>query len=217
MRVILVRHGQTDWNESGVFRGRIDVKLNQRGVEQAEAVGRALADVSLDAIYSSPLTRALDTAAAVSHHSGVRVHTNNAFNDMHFGDWQGLTRPEVEKRYPSLFRLWLTAPQRVRIPNGETLARVRRRLLSGIEYLFGMHGDGTVLIVSHGLTNKVLLCAMLGLYNSHFWKVKQDNAAVNVFKYTGEGSKVFLMNDTTHLRKLEDIVEDMKKVENPIG
>jgi broad specificity phosphatase PhoE len=217
MRVILVRHGQTDWNESGVFRGRIDVKLNQRGMEQAECVGEALKNVALDAIYSSPLTRALDTAAAVSHRSGLNVRTCEAFNDMHFGDWQGLTRPEVEKRYPSLFKIWLTAPQRVEIPNGETLTRVRRRLLAGLAYLFGMHGDSTVLIVSHGLTNKVLLCAILGLYNSHFWKVKQDNAAVNVFKYTDEGSKVFLMNDTTHLRKLEDIIEDMKIIENPIG
>ena len=136
---------------------------------------------------------------------------------MNFGEWQGLKRPEVESRYPDLFRVWLSAPQKVEIPNGETLSQVRKRLVSGLEMLRSLHQEGTVVIVSHGLTNKVLLCAMLGLHNSHFWKVKQDNAAINIFKFTGQGSKVFLLNDTTHLRSIGEIVEEMKKIENPIG
>ena len=91
------------------------------------------------------------------------------------------------------------------------------RLLAGLESLRFLYPEDTVVIVLHGLTNKVLLCAMLGLYNSHFWKIKQDNAAINIFKYTGQGSKVFLLNDTTHLRTIGEIVEEMKKIENPIG
>jgi broad specificity phosphatase PhoE len=217
MRVILVRHGQTDWNESGVFRGRLDVKLNQNGFRQAEIVGEALKDADVDAVYSSPLSRALDTATAIARHHGNAFETYEPVNDMNFGEWQGLKRLEVEARYPDLFQIWLTAPHRVEIPNGETLSQVRRRLLTGLESLHSLYPEGTVVIVSHGLTNKVLLCAMLGLYNSHFWNVKQDNAAINIFKYTGQGSKVFLMNDTTHLRSIGEIVEEMKKIENPIG
>jgi alpha-ribazole phosphatase len=217
MRVLLVRHGQTDWNENGVFRGRIDVKLNDLGYRQAEQVANVLKNVRIDALYSSPLSRALDTAEAVSRQQDLQVHVHEAFNDMNFGEWQGLTRPEVEKRYTESFRVWLTAPQRAVIPNGETLAQVRRRLLRGLAELHAVHAEETVLLVSHGLTNKVLLCAMLGLYNAHFWKVKQDNAAINVFKYTGLGSKVFLMNHTTHLKSMGDIVEEMKRIENPIG
>jgi alpha-ribazole phosphatase len=217
MRVILVRHGQTDWNENGVFRGRIDVGLNKNGIKQAELVGEALRQVALDAIYSSPLSRAMDTAAAIAMQHGLEVNIHKAFNDMNFGDWQGLTRPDVEKQYPDQFQIWLTAPQKARIPKGETLTQVRRRLLSGLASLHKLYSEDTVVIVSHGLTNKVLLCAMLGLYNEHFWKVKQDNAAINVFKYTGQGSKVFLMNDTTHLRSIGEIVEEMKEIENPIG
>ena len=89
--------------------------------------------------------------------------------------------------------------------------------MSGLEKLHSLHPEGTVVIVSHGLTNKVLLCAMLGLYNSHFWKVKQDNAAINIFKYSENGSKVFLLNATTHLKPIGEIVEGMKNIENPIG
>jgi len=217
MRVILVRHGQTDWNENGVFRGRIDVKLNRNGFRQAEIVGEALKVAAIDAVYCSPLSRALDTAAAIARHHGLAVETYEPVNDMNFGEWQGLKRPEVEARYPKLFQIWLTAPQRVEIPNGETLSQVRRRLLAGLESLRSLYPEGTLVIVSHGLTNKVLLCAMLGLYNSHFWKIKQDNAAINIFKYTGQGSKVFLLNDTTHLRTIGETVEEMKKIENPIG
>ena len=217
MRVILVRHGQTDWNESGVFRGRIDVGLNQNGFKQAELVGEALNQVAVDAIFSSPLSRASDTAAAIAMQHDLEVRINKDFNDMNFGDWQELTRPDVENQYPDQFQIWLTAPQKTRIPRGETLAQVRRRLLSGLASLHNLYAESTVVIVSHGLTNKVLLCAMLGLYNEHFWKVKQDNAAINVFKYTGQSSKVFLMNDTTHLRSIGDMVEEMKEIENPIG
>jgi len=79
------------------------------------------------------------------------------------------------------------------------------------------YSEGTVVLVSHGLTNKVLLCAVLGLDNSHFWKVKQDNGAINIFKYTKQGSKMFLMNETTHLRSISEIVEGMKTIENPLG
>jgi broad specificity phosphatase PhoE len=217
MRVILVRHGQTDWNENGVFRGRIDVKLNSNGYRQAERVADVLQKVRIDAIYSSPLSRAMDTAEAVSRNHALDVRIEQAFNDMNFGEWQGLTRREVEERYPEPFQIWLNAPQRAVIPNGETLAQVRRRLLRGLDELHGLHAEETVLVVSHGLTNKVLLCAMLGLYNAHFWKVKQDNAAINIFKYTGQGSKVFLMNHTTHLKSIGEIVEEMKRIENPIG
>jgi probable phosphoglycerate mutase len=218
MQVILVRHGQTDWNREGVFRGRMDVKLNAAGVREAEIIGEKLRDTDPDAVLSSPLSRAMDTALRIaSRLSNRQVEKAEEFIDMDFGAWQGLSRAAVRERFPKLFERWVTAPDRVRIPGAETLGGVRRRVLRGLDSLLRTHGGGTVLIVSHGLVNKVLLCAVLGLNDSHFWKIKQDNGAINLFTWGREGTKLVVMNDTTHLRPVGRVVEGMKSPENPLG
>ncbi len=217
MRVLLVRHGHTDWNEEGVFRGRIDIELNPKGRKQADIIGRRLQKVRLDAVYSSPLSRAVETAVRIASFHSKEVQLCGELIDIDFGRWQGLKLADVRTGYPEVYRVWETAPQKVRIPEAETLKEVRVRLLAGLKKIFHIHPDGTVVLVSHGLTNKVLICAILGLDNSHFWKVKQDNGAINIFKYTEHGSKLFLMNDISHLRTIDEVVESMEYLENPLG
>jgi broad specificity phosphatase PhoE len=217
MQVILVRHGQTDWNKEGIFRGRIDVKLNEAGIREAEVIGEKLRGTNPDAVCSSPLSRAMDTARCIASFRNKPVNPLVEFVDMEFGSWQGLSREEVRERYPKLFEKWKRLPDRVRIPGAETLGGVRKRVLRGLDTLLEMNPDGTVVIVSHGLINKVLLCAVLGLGDSHFWKIKQDNGAINLFTYSRQGTKLVMMNDTTHLRSVDRIVESMKSPENPLG
>jgi broad specificity phosphatase PhoE len=218
MIALLVRHGQTDWNEEGVFRGRIDVELNARGREQAEIIGDALRTVPLAAVYSSPLSRALETAECIAKRQrGRAVQTRKGLTDIDFGEWQGMRMSDVKSRYPDIYELWESHPERVGIPGAETLQDVRERMTAGLDAILARNRERTVALVSHGLTNKVLLCALLGLGNSHFWKIKQDNGAINIFKYTGEGSKLILMNETSHLRPISEIVEDVKNLENPLG
>jgi broad specificity phosphatase PhoE len=217
MQVILVRHGQTDWNKEGIFRGRIDAKLNADGIREAQVIGEKLRGTDPDAVCSSPLSRAMDTARCIASYRGKTVKTLEEFVDMDFGLWQGLSRAQVKERYPKLFEKWVNAPERVRIPGAETLEGVRKRVLKGLDALLEEYDGGTVVIVSHGLVNKVLLCAVLGLGESHFWKIKQDNGAINLFTYSRGGTKLVLMNDTTHLKSVEGIVEGMKSPENPLG
>jgi broad specificity phosphatase PhoE len=219
MIVLLVRHGQTDWNEEGVFRGRIDVKLNALGRRQAEIIGRVLSEIPLAAVYSSPLSRAMETAECIAaqKHAGVTVQPCSELIDIDFGEWEGMRVTEVKSAYPDVFELWEGHPEKVRIPGAETLQDVRTRMVSGLHAVVSENAGRTMALVSHGLTNKVLLCALLGLDNSHFWKIKQDNGAINIFKYTAEGTKLILMNETTHLRPITEIVEDVKNLENPLG
>jgi len=217
MRVLLVRHGHTDWNEEGVFRGRIDIKLNPEGRKQADIIGKRLQKVHLDAVYSSPLSRAVETAERIASLHSIEVQLCDELIDIDFGRWQGMKLADVRTQYPEVYRVWETAPQKVIIPEAETLEDVRARLLAGLKKIFYIHPESTVILVSHGLTNKVLICAILGLDNSHFWKVKQDNGAINIFKYTEKGTKLFLMNDTSHLSKIDEVIESMKYLENPLG
>ena len=98
--IILARHGETEWNVEEVYRGRIDVNLDEVGVKQAELLGEYLSSLELDAIYSSPLRRALDTANLIAQYQKTGVQVSNGLVDLNYGEWQGLPEREVKKLYP---------------------------------------------------------------------------------------------------------------------
>jgi broad specificity phosphatase PhoE len=201
-RVYLVRHGTTEWNKEEIFRGRVDCKLNETGLAEARAMEEFLRHVRIDSVYSSPLSRALDTARAVAVPRGLTVIPDPAFIDMDYGQWQGLPLKEVEEKYPDLYRLWRERPQEVNFPGGENLARVRARSWDGLGRVVKQNPGQIIMIVSHRVVTKVLICACLGLEDSHFWQIKQDPAAVNFLEYTGKIFVISLINDTCHLKPI---------------
>jgi len=208
-QVYLVRHGQTAWNAELIFRGRRDIKLNERGHREASAIAGALRDKNLDAIYASPLTRAVETArpiAALLHREIEPVH---CLTDINYGDWEGVPYHEIKTRYPDLLATWEQEPDLVRFPHGETLDEVRERSYGVLRDLAEKHTDESILIVSHRVVNKVLLCAVLGLSNAHFWNIKQDTGCINVIEYTSQGFVLSVLNDTCHLRGIADGVEQL--------
>jgi phosphoserine phosphatase len=201
-RIYLVRHGTTEWNQKEVFRGRIDCKLNETGVAEARALAEYFREIPIDSIYSSPLSRALETAKAVAVPKGLKVILEAAFNDIDFGDWQGLPLKEVKEKYPDLYHLWQERPEDITFPGGENLTWVRARAQEGLGRVVQVNPGKTALIVSHRVVTKVLICALLGLDNSYFWSIKQDTAAVNSFEYMGKTFITSLINDTCHLRSI---------------
>jgi broad specificity phosphatase PhoE len=204
-RIILVRHGQTAWNiGSGAgehFRGRVDLPLDDAGLAQAQAVAERLANCPIVAVYSSPLKRAIETARPTAQQLGLPVQPLPGIVDINYGDWQGLSPAEVAKTHPDLYRLWLEKPHRVKFPNGESLRQVRLRGMAALEETIVRHEGEVVLLVAHQVMNKVLVCAMLGLGNSHFWRIRQDNACINVFEHRDGVFTAVLINDTCHLRQ----------------
>jgi len=201
-RLILARHGETEWNVSEVFRGRRDVALNEIGIRQAELLGDYLADLAIEAVYSSPLERALDTAKCVARHHGLDVTIADGLVDFDYGAWEGLTHLEVKERYRGLYDRWLKEPHLVRMPDGESLGEVRERARCIMEGAVSAH-SGTVVLVSHRVVNKVLVCAMLGLDNSRFWDIKQDLGGITVFDHEGDHFTLIKHNDTFHLRQIQ--------------
>jgi probable phosphoglycerate mutase len=201
-RIYLVRHGTTEWNKEEIFRGRFDCELNDTGLGEARALDGYFRDVLIDSIYSSPLSRATETAEAIATPKGLTVIPDQAFIDLDYGEWQGLALKEVEEKYPDLYRLWRERPQEVAFPGGESLARVRARAWEGLGRVVGENSEKAILIVSHRVITKVLICAALELDNSHFWQIKQDTAAVNCFEYTGKTFIVSLINDTCHMKSI---------------
>lgn len=200
-RFILVRHGQTEWNRVERFRGRADVPLNDVGLAQAAATGRRVAaEWQPTAVYTSPLSRAVATAEAIAAPLDLPVTPHDGLTDIHYGQWQGLTPEEARARWPDLVHAWYTAPATVQVPGGESLAQLRERAMAAIRELTSRHPEETIAVVSHTVVNRVILLAVLGLGNDRFWRLRQDNCAINVFEAEGGDFTLVTMNDTCHLR-----------------
>jgi broad specificity phosphatase PhoE len=200
-QIILVRHGETEWNAGEIIRGRADVALNENGLKQAELLAGYLADFAIEAVYASPLQRTLKTAAAIAARHGLEVRSEPGLIDLSFGEWEGKPLEEVQEDYPELYRQWVKAPEKVMMPSGESLNDVRRRTLKLVNDVIARH-QGTVVLVSHRVVNKVLICVLLGLDNSHFWNIRIDTCGITTFNY--ENSQFILIehNNTSFLKPL---------------
>ncbi|MGE5141201.1 MAG: histidine phosphatase family protein [Rudaea sp.] len=198
---ILIRHGETDWNKGERFRGRSDVGLNAAGLEQAREIANWFAGIKLDAIYSSPLPRALETAAPLAAQHDLQVEPSADLLDIDYGAWQGLSEEEARAKNPELWDLWLKAPGRVRFPGGESIRQVRNRIENGLRSLSEDHLGERVALVSHRITCHVILCYVLGLPNDALWRVRQDVACINKFKEREGQFTVTLLNSTAHLQQ----------------
>jgi broad specificity phosphatase PhoE len=202
---ILVRHGETELNVVETFRGRVDVALNKAGLRQAQLLGKYLRREKIDVVYSSPLQRAVKTAEAIaaSHKVDVNVVTN--LNDIDCGEWQGLTLGEVKEKYAELYQDWLDTPEQVRLPGGESLADVRNRVVPFVQDAVMRCGEGKIVLVSHRVVHKVLICALLGLDNSFFWSFKLDTGGITRFTFDGNRAVLTSHNDTSFLNSLKRI------------
>ena len=201
--IILIRHGETDWNREQVFRGRIDVALNEVGLTQARAVQESLKDTEIDGIYSSPLSRAFETATIVGDNRNVEVRGEEGLIDIDFGAWQGLSHQKVKEEYKDLYETWLAQPDLVTFPDGESLKEVRIRSMESLEEVIKNNPGKTLALVSHRVVLKVLLCTMLGLELSRFWYLRQDTCAINRVEYKDGNYFLTLLNDTGHLREVQ--------------
>jgi probable phosphoglycerate mutase len=202
-RILLVRHGQTAWNlgaGEARFRGQTDIPLDEVGHAQARALANRLADEPIAGIYASPLQRAVQTAQPTADGHGLAVHPHSGLLDMNLGHWQGLTHAEAARRYPVALRRWLNAPHTVTLPGGENLAAVLARGRAAVTELIDRHAGQTMMLVGHRVINKVLICWLLGLDNSHYWRVTQENACLNEFVHADGVFRVVTLNDTCHLR-----------------
>lgn len=201
-KVYLVRHGQTAWNVGEIFRGRADIPLDDVGRNEAVLAGEALKDATIHAVYSSPLSRSMETAQNIAKFHNLFVIPLDAITDISYGEWEGHSNEEMKAKYPDLHRLWHTEPHKVRFPKGESLEDVRARSVAALNDLLARHKDQNIVLVAHRVPNKVICCALIGLDNSHFWRIQQDTASTNLFTYKDGQWVISYLNDTSYLKVL---------------
>jgi broad specificity phosphatase PhoE len=202
--IFLVRHGRTAWNKEEIFRGRTDVPLDETGLKQAELAGEYFKGMEIHAIYSSPLSRAWETAQKIAQFHHVKVQPLQGIVDMSFGRWEGQSHLDIQKNDKETYRQWREEPQLLRLPSGESLDDVRVRAMAALEEGIQNHPGKSLILVSHRVVNKVLICGILGLDNSHFWQITQDATAINLIKYKQGKYILSLMNETCHLNALKE-------------
>lgn len=208
MKLILVRHGETSWNKEEIFRGRKDIRLNKNGIIQAKCLAKYLADLRIDAIYSSPLKRALFTAKEIakSHHLNLRIAKE--LIDFDFGIWEGHNHQEIKEKYPKLYFLWKRKPEKLKIPNGETIPILKKRLRTFLNYLIKKHSSETIILVSHRVVLKMFILTALKLDANYFWSVKLDTGSISILEYSPEQKFVLTrLNDMSHLKKYQNQVD----------
>ena len=197
-RVVLVRHGATEESARGRCYGRLDVLLSPRGLRQAEALARALADHPLAAVYASPLARALDTARPVAAAQGLEPAVLEALAELDFGEVEGLRYDEIEAARPELFRAWMDEPARVRFPGGEGLADLRARVLPAVEQIRARHERETVAVVAHGGVVRVVLAEALGLDDGALFRLDLSEGGVSVVDWLDGVPLLRLANATLY-------------------
>lgn len=199
MRILLLRHAETDWNRERRYQGWRDSPLSPTGREQAESAGRLLAASPLAAVWSSPLARARETAALIAAPHQLPVREADAFKEMGFGDWEGLTRDEVRERFPEAHRAWAETPHEAAWPGAEPLAVVRARALAGLGALREAHQGQTVCLVSHGITSRILILEALGLGLDRLWSLQLSSTGISELEFRDDWTTLHRMNSLIHL------------------
>jgi len=203
-RLLLVRHGETDWNRQGRFQGQIDIPLNANGLAQAEAARIFLEGVPIQRAYTSCMARPRQTAEVILRsHPGVPLTSSRGLMEIGHGLWEGCLEQEIAACWPELLRDWKRAPETVQMPEGETIQEVwERSLATWNRIVASLNPAETALVVAHDAVNKTILCALLGLTPADIWAVKQGNGGVTVIDYPSGAAGtpvVACLNLTGHL------------------
>jgi len=174
-RLILIRHGETDWNSEGRWQGQVDVPLNATGWEQAQQMARSLESAHIAAIYSSDLQRARQTAQVLADSTGLLLHLDSRLREIHQGEWQGLLFSEIQARYAQAYQDRQRDPLNFASPGGEAVAQVRERALAATRDIIRQHSDATVAVVLHGFVLAVLIAHLRGQPFDQVWDLIPGN------------------------------------------
>ena len=199
LRLLAIRHGATAYSQERRYAGSTDIPLSPQGQRQCAALAQALGPRHVAAVYASPLARARESAAPIAAAQGLEVTIESDFREMSFGDWEGLTRDEVERRFADDYKIWRTEPERFSRPGGETLAAVAERVMRGLGELQATHLGETVILVSHAIVTRLIVLQALGLGPERLWSVDASLAGISEIEYRDDWSTVHRVNTVAHL------------------
>jgi probable phosphoglycerate mutase len=207
LRLLLVRHGETEWNRMSRFQGVKDIPLNENGRQQAQKAADFLKHITMDFAVTSPLLRPKETAEIIlQNHPNISLTTKKDLEEISHGLWEGKLEKEIEAEYPGLLTQWKEKPETVQMPEGENLDQVWQRAIDSWQEIIKENFEEgkmkTGIVTAHDAINKVIICYLLGLKSANFWNIKQGNGAITVIDYPQglDGVPILqAINITSHL------------------
>jgi alpha-ribazole phosphatase len=199
-KMLLVRHGESEYNVARRFAGFVDIGLTEAGCRQAGRLRDRLAADKIDAVYASDLQRARRTAEIIIEGRPLPITACPELREISYGDVEGLEFAEIKTRYPDLAKQLSTSELDLAFPGGETFTAFVDRVVTFKERLTGHAASDTVLVVAHGGPLRALLCAMLGISQSCWWQLSIDNASLTVIETHSRGVVLSQLNETHYLR-----------------
>ena len=205
----LVRHGESMGNQKGLFLGHTDMELTEKGHMQAEKAAEYLANMPVDAIYSSDLLRAYQTAEHTAKRKGLTVTKSEQLREIYAGEWEAQSFCGLEKLYPETYGLWLSNIGRARCDAGESVAELQQRLLGEIARIASLHPDQTVFIFTHATPVRTLACAAQNIDLDGIAGVPwPTNASVSVFEYDNGHLTLLSYSEDSFMDKLRTALPD---------
>ena len=199
-KLLLVRHGESEYNVAHRFAGFVDIDLTEAGCRQVERLRDRLKADKIDAVYSSDLKRARRTAEIVIEGRPLTITTCPELREISYGEVEGLLFADIKSRYPDLANQLATSELDLAFPGGETFTAFVDRVVTFKERLAKHGATDTVLIVAHGGPLRALLCAMLGISQSCWWQLSIDNASLSIMETHSRGVVLNQLNETTYLK-----------------
>ncbi len=203
LRLVLVRHGVTDWNTLGRMQGHTDVPLSALGRLQAEAVADRLASERVDAVYTSDLARAADTGRAIANRHGLDIQQLPDLRETMLGEWEGMTDDEIRARGDGdALDRYRCDPSIYRPPGSESVEAVARRIAAARATVARQHATGCVVVVGHGGSLRAIFCEAIRAPIRCMFAFRLGNASVSVVDYAPSRSSIVMLNCTHHLDHL---------------
>ena len=208
MKLILVRHGETYWNdERRVQGGDSDIELNDTGLEQARKLAAFLENEPITAILSSPLQRAIATAEVIASHHQLPVEVDQGLRELKVGELEGMSVSNLSTTFSQFLMQWWQDGGTVKLPNGESLVELQQRAWKAVEHLLESHktspehNEGTsMVVVSHYFVTLAVILKALNLPLDYFTKFKVDLGGVSILEIQDHGTRLLKFNDTSYQR-----------------
>ena len=201
-RLLLVRHGETEWIETSRYQGQSDIELSPSGLRQVERLRERLASEKIDALYSSDLRRAWQTAWIIAQGHKVEIVPCPELREVNFGEFEGKTFEQISQRYLPVEQMWRGENLHARAPRGESLIELATRVAQFIPKIRKHSQEETILLVGHSGSLQVLLCLLLGMKLKHWWRLPFRSASLTIVETYPKGAKLLLLNDVCHLENL---------------
>lgn len=210
-RLIFVRHAEAEGNLNRVFHGWTDASITEKGHIQAKLAAKMLKDVDIDVIYSSSMTRTLQTAQYIADIKNLPIIRTDKLKEINGGDWEDRRWEELPELWPHEYDSWENRPHEHRMPNGETMVEFQKRLIDEVKYIIDKNEGKNICIVTHGTAIRSMMCYFLGCDLNEMINVKwYDNTSITILDYEDGKFDVVLEGDSSHLGKELSTIQNQK-------